>query len=166
MLSELNIRLAKIEDLNQIVSIFNQAVRARVCGVLEEVTVDGRTEWFHAFDEKKFPIYVAESNNKILGYCYLSPYRSGRQAMSAIAEISYYIDFDSHRNGIASALIQFSIDDCKRLGKESLIAVLLDINIASISLLEKFNFSKWGHYPGIIDLDGQRCSQLIYGLKL
>lgn len=166
MKSKPNIRFAEIEDLPQVMSIFNQAIRAKVCGVLKEVTLEDRLDWFNSFDQNSYPIYVAELDDKILGYCYLSPYRSGRQAMASIAEISYYIDYKAHRNGIASELVQYAIDDCDRLGKQSLLAVLLDINIPSIQLLEKFNFSLWGHYPSIIDLDGQQCSQLIYGLKL
>lgn len=166
MQSKIKIRFAKIGDLPQIVSIFNQAVRARVNGVLKEVEVNDRIDWFHNFDANDYPIYVAEIGKSIIGFCYLSPYRTGRQAMSTVAEISYYIDYESHRNGIASALIQFAISDCKRLGKDSLLAVLLDINLPSISLLEKFKFNKWGHYPGIINLHGIRCGQLIYGLRL
>ena len=85
--------------------------------------------------------------------------------MKKIAEISYYIDYSYHNQGIASRLIQHAINDCSRIGKNSLLAVLLDINKPSVSILEKFGFKKWGHYPDIIDLDGKICSQLIYGLK-
>jgi len=161
----INIRFANLNDLEAIVSILNQAIHARVNGLLEEQTIEGRTNWFNAFSQNSYPIYVAEQNNQVVGYCYLSPYRSGRQAMRKIAEISYYIDYKHHKKGIASSLIQHAINDCNRLGKNSLLAVLLDINIPSISILEKFHFEKWGEYPGVIDLDGKICSQLIYGLK-
>jgi phosphinothricin acetyltransferase len=166
MMQNLKIRFAIIEDLPQIVSILNQAVRARVNGVLEEQNAEQRLKWFTNFGKDKHPIYVAEIDNRIVGYCYLSPYRSGRQAMSKIAEISYYIDTNYHRKGVATSLIQHVIDDCHRLGKDSLLAVLLDINSPSIELLKKFNFNQWGHYPDVIDLNGKRCGQLIYGLKL
>lgn len=166
MNNNINIRTANISDLPSIVAILNQAINARVNGLLEEQTVEGRTDWFYSFDQNNYPIYVAEINNVVVGYCYLSTYRSGRQAMSKIAEISYYIDYNYHKQGIASTLIKHAIDDCKRLKKNSLLAVLLDINIPSISILEKFGFKKWGHFPDIIDLDGKICGQLIYGLKL
>ena len=166
MTNQLTIRFAKPEDLSTIVKIFNQAVRARLNGALQEFTVAERKSWFNKFNKDKHPIYVAEIKGKVVGYCYLSPYRPGRQAMNKIAEISYYIHFDYHRKGIATKLIKHAIADCKRLGKESLLAILLDANNASVAILEKFNFEKWGHYPDIIDLDGKPCGQLIYGLKL
>lgn len=166
MTTQYNIRFANDADLPAIVEIINQAVRARVNGSLREFTVAERKPWFDKFNTENYPIYVAESHGKVVGYCYLSPYRPGRQAMRKVAEISYYIHFDHHRKGIASGLIAHAIADCKRLGKESLLAILLDTNNPSITLLEKFNFERWGHYPEIIDLDGQSCGQLIYGLKL
>lgn len=166
MTNQLNIRFAQPEDLSATVKIFNQAVRARLNGSLQEFTVEEKKSWFSKFNKDKYPIYVAELNGNIVGYCYLSAYRPGRQAMNKIAEISYYIHFNHHRKGIASKLIEYAILDCKRLGKESLLAILLDTNKPSIAILEKFNFKKWGHYPDIIDLDGKQCGQLIYGLKL
>ncbi len=161
-----NIRFANYADLAEIVVIFNQAVRARVNGSLKEGTVESRSKWFSEFSQKEYPIYVAEQNNRVVGYCYLSQYRSGRQAMSKTAEISYYIDYNHHRQGIGSALIKHTINDCKRVNKNNLLAILLDKNKPSISILEKFGFKKWGCYPDIVNLDGEICSQLIYGLKL
>jgi len=166
MNQKVNIRFANSSDLAEIVIIFNQAVRARVNGSLQEETVESRSNWFNSFNQNNYPIYVAEQNNRVVGYCYLSPYRSGRQAMNKVAEISYYIDYNYHKQGIASVLIEHTINDCQRVNKNSLLAILLDKNIPSISILEKFGFKKWGYYPDIIDLDGQICSQLIYGLKL
>jgi len=162
----INIRIANGSDLAAIVAVLNQAISARVNGLLEEETVESRTQWFQNFDQNNYPIYVAERDNNIVGYCYLSPYRTGRQAMSKIAEISYYIDYNHHKQGIASALIIHAINDCSRINKNSLLAILLDKNIPSISILVKFGFKKWGHFPDIIDLDGEICSQIIYGLKL
>lgn len=165
MNKEINIRIATISDLEAIVDILNQAINARVNGLLKEETVESRTQWFNSFNPNEYPIYIAEKDNKVVGYCYLSPYRSGRQAMKKIAEISYYIDYKYHKQGIASSLIQHAINNCSRLNKNTLLAVLLDINIPSVSILEKFGFKKWGEYPDVIDLDGKICSQLIYGLK-
>ena len=166
MKNTLNIRFAEARDLPSTVAIVNQAVRARVNGSLKEFTIEEREAWFAKFDPNKYPIYVAEIDNKVVGYCYLSPYRPGRQAMAKVAEISYYIDFKYHRMGIASKLIEHAMNDCKRLEKESLLAILLDTNDASVAILEKFGFKRWGHYPEIIDLDGTSCGQLIYGRKL
>jgi phosphinothricin acetyltransferase len=131
-----------------------------------EFTVHERIDWYHTYDNNSYPLYVAEIENVIVGYCTISPYRQGRAAMSSVAEISYYLDYAYHEQGIGTALIKHAIADCKRIGKENLLAILLDINTPSIGLLEKLNFKKWGHFPDIIDLHGKKCGQLIYGLKI
>ena len=161
------IRLARPEDLSVIVKIYNQAIRSRCAtGDMDEFGVEDRQEWFKKFDPDNFPIYVAEIENTVVGYCTISPYRSGRRAMSKVAEVSYYLDYTFHGKGIGSCLLKYIISDCKRIGKQSLLAILLDINYQSIGLLEKFNFVQWGHFPGIVNMDGVECGQFVYGLKL
>jgi len=159
------IRLAVISDLEFIVNILNQAIQAGVNGLLTKQTIESKKSWFYQFNNN-YPIYVATSNEKIVGICYLTPYRPGREAMSKVAEISYYVDYSYHQKGIASALINHVIKNCETLNKNSLLAILLDKNIPSILILEKFGFKKWGHFPNIINLNNEICSQLIYGLKL
>lgn len=167
MNNNFSIRLANIKDLPFIVDIYNQAIKSRCAtGDMDEFELNERTTWFEKFDADKFPIYVAELEDKVVGYCTISPYRSGRRAMETIAEISYYLDYAYHGNGIGTAFIKHAISDCKRIGKKSLLAILLDINYPSIALLKKMNFEQWGHFPGIIYIDGVACGQLIYGLKI
>jgi len=167
MKNGLNIRFSKTSDLPFLVDIYNQAIRSgNATGDLNEFHVNDRVDWFNKYDPDEYPLYVAEIENKIVGYCSISPYRPGRKAMATVAEISYYLDYSFHGKGIATALIHHAIDDCKRIKKETLLAILLDINVQSIHLMEKFNFEKWGSFPDIIMLHDKKCSQLIYGLKI
>ena len=167
MNSASEIRLATISDLPAIVEIYNQAIDSKsATGDTEVFKVEERLTWFEKFDAEKFPIYVAEYTGRIIGYATLSPYRPGRKAMEKIAEISFYLDYAYHGMGLGSIFVEHIISDCERLGKETLLAILLDINTASIRLLEKFNFEKWGHFPELVHLNGRKCGQLIYGLNL
>ena len=161
------IRFANIADLPFIVKIYNQAIRSKnATGDIEEFDFDERIGWFEKFDNDKYPLYVAEIENSVVGYCTLSPYRPGREAMSTVAEISYYLDYSFHGKGIGAALLKYVIADCARIGKKSLLAIFLDINLPTIGLLEKLNFKKWGHLPGIIEIDRKKCGHLIFGLKI
>lgn len=167
MEKKLIIRFAKFSDLSSIVDIYNQAIRTkRDTGDTEEFHVNDRIKWFEKFDKNEYPLYIAEIANKVVGYSSLSPYRPGRKAMSTVAEISYYVDYEIHGRGIGSALLKYVISDCERIGKENLIAILLDINSHSLVILEKFKFSKWGHLPNIININKEKCGHLIYGLKI
>ena len=49
---------------------------------------------------------------------------------------------------------------------EILLAFLLDINSGSIRLLEKYGFSRWGHFPEIARFDEITCGQFVYGKHL
>ncbi len=167
MNKSLNIRLAKITDLVEIVDIYNQAIRSKYATAdMDEFNWKDRREWFHQFDEEKFPIYVAETDKKVVGYCCISHYRKGRRALQSVAEISYYLDYDFLARGIGTSLMKHAIDDCKRIGINSLLAILLDINVPSIALLKKFNFTQWGYFPDIAVIDGKKCGQFIYGINL
>lgn len=164
---ELQIRFATISDLPMITEIYNQAIRSKnATGDLEEYQPEERIEWFKKYANDEYPIYVALFQNVIVGYCTISPYRPGRKAMAQVAEISYYIDYAHHGKGVGTKLIQFVLDDCPRIDKKYLLAILLDLNKSSVGILEKFQFTQWGHFPEIVNIDGKKCGQVIYGRKL
>lgn len=111
-----NIRFAHHTDFPTLVDIYNQAIRAgNATGDTEEYQVEDRIKWLEKYDKDSYPIYVAELQNRVVGYCTLSPYRPGRKAMSGVAEVSYYLDYDFHGKGIGSALLQHAIADCPRI---------------------------------------------------
>jgi phosphinothricin acetyltransferase len=84
-------------------------------------------------------------------------------ALKHIAEISYYID-KSHRGaGVGSSLIQHAINECPRLQIKNLLALILGINIASIGIMDKFKFERWGRMPAVAEIDGEKCDHLIFG---
>ena len=163
----MNIRIANENDFADIIAIYNHAVDEKFATAdTEYVTLESRKEWFAQHSLDTYPIYVAEENNEIVGWCSLSPHRPGRKALRRIAEISYYIHKDHRRKGIANSLITHTIISAKALGFNNLISILLDLNKTSIYILEKFGFEKWGHLPNVAEIDGVICGQYIYGRKL
>jgi len=167
MNSKLNIRFAEKDDLSALVEIYNQAIRSKTStGDMTEFTVEERVDWFNKFDPNTYPIYVAELNNKVVGYGTISPYRPGRKALDKTAEISFYVDYADHKQGIGSTILNHAISDCERIGKEVLLAFLLDINTSSIGLLKKYGFEEWGRFPTVFELDEVKCGHLIYGVNL
>lgn len=164
---EYSLRIAKREDLSRLNEIYNEAIRTRRCtGHMVEFAPEERLDWFLAHPEDKYPIYVCETDGKIIGYVHISPYKE-RHAFEGDVEITYYLDFDHHGLGIGSAMMDFMLKRTKELGYEFVIATLLSLNEKSIGLLEKFGFSRWGRLPQIMNMGGgTRCDFLIYGLKL
>jgi len=163
----LNIRLATINDYNEIVAIYNHAVDEKFATAdTEHITLESRKNWFEQHSAKTYPIFVAEENDEVIGWCSLSPHRPGRKALRTVAEISYYIHKDHRRKSVANNLITYTINSAKNLHFKNLISILLDMNKTSIHILEKFGFEKWGHLPNIAEIDGVICGQYIYGKKL
>ena len=162
--SEKMIRLARKNDLQSIVEIYNQAILHRfVTADLDPVTVDDRLSWFNEHTPDEFPVYVLEDDRKIIGWCSLSSYRDGRKALLRTAEISCYIDYNHHGKGAGTELLNYVIDDCKRINKHVLFAIVLEKNINSMKLLEKFGFSKWGFLPDVADFDGVLYGHFYFG---
>lgn len=161
---ELKIRNANHNDWQRIIDIYNQAVLEKgKTADTDILTVEERKDWLSLHLDPKHPILLAELESQIVGWCSLSPHRPGRKALDKTAEISYYIDSNFRKRGIASSLIYASIETAKNNGIKNLFAILLDINTVSVLLLEKFQFEKWGHLPKVAEIDGNVCGQFIYG---
>jgi phosphinothricin acetyltransferase len=158
------LRNALKSDWQSIIDIYNQAVlEIGKTADTEQQTVAGRKNWLEQHLSPKYPIILAETNSKIVGWCSLSPHRPGRKALERTAEISYYIDRDFRKKGIATTLIKAAIVKAKERDIKTLFAILLDINTPSVNLLEKMGFEKWGHLPNVAEIDGEICGQFIYG---
>lgn len=163
----MNIRTAKREDLESIVEIYNHAIVAgQKTADITPVTVENRIDWFEEHTPDKYPILVAEIDGRVVGYLTTSAYRPGRMALRYTAEVSYFVHDDHHRQGIATRLLQYAIDMCPSLHIKTLFAILIDNNEASIQLLEKFGFEKWGYMPRVAEFDGIEYGHVYYGLRV
>ncbi|MCB9249751.1 MAG: N-acetyltransferase [Ignavibacteriales bacterium] len=161
---KIKIRIADYKDWQSIIDIYNQAVLEKdKTADTQPITVEERKDWLQQHSLYKYPILLAEINNIIVGWCSISPHRPGRKALEITAEISYYINKNYRKKGVGSFLIEEAISSSRKKGIKNLFAILLDINLDSVSILEKFGFQKWGHLPNVAEIDGKTCGQFIYG---
>jgi L-amino acid N-acyltransferase YncA len=160
-------RHATIDDLPAIARICNQAIKAGDANAFTEpLHVEDLKNWFNDHHPDSFPIYIIQSAMVVIGWGALSPYRKERKGFRFTAEISFYIDYDYHAKGFGKALINFILNDCTRVEVTNVVAIMLDINPPSEAILRQFGFEKWGHLPGIVNLNGKICGQFIYGRKI
>lgn len=163
----MEIRIANEDDFEAVIKIYNHAVDEKFATAdTEYVTIESRKEWFEQHSPGTYPIYIAEENAQIVGWCSLSPHRPGRKALRKVAEISYYIHKAHRKKGVANSLITHTIKSAKSLGFKNLISILLELNEPSIYILEKFGFEEWGHLPNVAEIEGRICGQYIFGKKI
>ena len=160
------IRHAHIDDLEVIVDIYNQAIASWFqTAFTEPQDVAGRIDWFNGHD-RHFPLFVYDVDGDVAGWLSIAPYRAGRGALRHTVEISYFIDRNFRHQGIGTRLLDYGINAARQLGYKTALAIIIDANVASINLVEKFGFEQWGLLPGAVEFDGQECNHLYYGLKL
>ena len=164
---KVHVRTSVIADLPKIIDIYNQAVPTRRSTANTiPWTIESRRDWFKEHEPDKHPIFVAEVDRQVVGWCSLSAYRPGRLALRFTAEISYYVDNHFQRQGIGKALIRHAKETCPLLNIKNLIAVIIDRNEPSKKILEKLGFEQWAYLPLVLDFDGEEFGEYYYGIRV
>lgn len=159
-----HIRIATEDDVPAISTIYNQAVAAGFQTAHTEAVDENYVRQLLAeHPADTYPVFIAEHNEVVLGWCGLSAYRPGRGALRSTAEISYYVHEDYQGQRIGTALIEHAVETAPKLGFRALFAILLDKNPRSVGLLRKFEFVQWGHMPDIAEFAGEHCGHLYFG---
>ncbi|MEN9355169.1 MAG: hypothetical protein RL318_2494 [Fibrobacterota bacterium] len=160
------IRNAQEADIPALVRIYNQAILEGLrTGDTEPVDQVERAAWLREHDVLH-PVLVAELQGIVVGYVSLSSYRKGRAALQRTAEISYYVDQEHRRSGVASALLQAAFDFSEGHDLRTLIAIVIAANTASIALLERFGFTLWGTLPDVVEYGEKTLDHLYFGRRI
>ncbi|RYL93923.1 N-acetyltransferase family protein [Sporolactobacillus sp. THM7-4] len=137
------IREAKIDDLPDMLDIYNDAVRTLTATFdIEEQSLEERRGWYQSHSER-YPLIVAESDGKVVGYCSLSKYREKKAYIHSV-ELSIYISKDYRRKGIGTRLMKEIIARAQKLKYHTIISGITGGNGGSQALHEKFGFSYIG----------------------
>ena len=98
-------RVARREDLPQIVAIYNATIPSRlVTADLESVSVASRVRWFEEHSPDFRPLWVVDAEGQVAGWLSFSSFY-GRPAYNRTAELSVYVHAEFRKRGIASYLL-------------------------------------------------------------
>ena len=141
----MEIRVARREDLQQLLDIYNYEVVHGVATLdLQPKSLEEWGRWFDAHNIKNHPLLVAEQAGRVAGYASLSPYRS-KEAYRSTVELSIYIGPDFRRQGVATALMEAILREARQDPEtHTVVSVITDGNEASRKLHEKFGFTYCG----------------------
>lgn len=159
----LTIRVATIDDLPQIVDIYNQSVTTKQATAdLTTVTVADRQAWFDAHTGRR-PLVVAQNaENQLLGWGSLSDLYA-RPAYHISSEISVYVANEAKGQGVGKALVNHLLQVAPSCGVQQVVALIFAHNTPSLGLFKTLGFEKWGNFKQVCDMDGFIADVVILG---
>lgn len=156
------IRKAGSVDIPGLNLIYNNIIcEGGATGNLQPMSADAFTAWFHSHQQSPYYIHVVEIAGIAAGYFYFSPWRSGREAFSHTAELSFYLSGEYRGCGLGDVMVSRGKQLGTEAGIEVLLAIVLEVNKKSISLLQKHGFKQGGYFPGIAKISSEVCGQYI-----
>ncbi|ANW05384.1 GNAT family N-acetyltransferase [Bradyrhizobium icense] len=143
------VRDAIIEDAQCILEIYNFAVTKTTAVWSEEPSdIALRQAWFRERTARGFPILVAESAGRLVGFASFGDFRPWPGYRHTV-ENSVYVAPWIHRQGVGRALMQSLIDRGVALGKHVMVAGIEETNTASIRLHNSLGFREVGRMPHV-----------------
>ena len=142
---EIKIRPYQIADCQAIVDIINYNIlHSTALYDYHPRTVAQQETIFQEKIDKGFPVIVAETNGKVIGFGYYSEFRF-REAYKFTVEHSVYVHKEYTGNGIGSTLLKELIELAKLQKLHTIIGVIDSENKGSISFHERMGFKVSGH---------------------
>jgi len=139
------IRAVEVTDAERVAAIYNHYIEHTIVTFEEEPlpveAVAARIARFMA----DYPWLVYERDGRVAGYAYAAPWHE-RSAYRRSAETTVYVDADSLRLGIGSALYQALLQILRERGYHSAAGGIALPNDASVALHEKLGFRKVAHF--------------------
>lgn len=161
--NKMGIFLPSIDDLTDIVAIYNMAVPSKsITADLTPIRTNMRTAWFHEhLHNPKRPIYVLKQldngvdggKGRLVGWGSFSDLYA-RPAYHISSEISLYLHPDYQQNGIGRTLLTWMLQQASGLGIKNVVALIFAHNQPSLALFKRLEFVQWGYMPQVCDMDG------------
>jgi phosphinothricin acetyltransferase len=138
------IRKALEKDVPGILEIYNDAILSTTAVyTYDPHSLALMQQWFKDKQEKGFPVFVAELEQKIAGFASYGPFRPW-PAYKHTVEHSIYVHKDFRRQGIAQLLLTALIGQAKADRLHTIVAGIDSENTVSIGLHEKLGFRDVG----------------------
>lgn len=135
------IRRAEARDADDLARIYNQAMRPGVYATCDVTPVshENRLDWL-AHHPDPYPAWVYENEaGQVVGWCSLSPV-SVRPGIPGIGEDSTYVDAACRFHGVGRAMLAHLITEARGLGFHTLVSIVFEKNIASLSTRLRYGF--------------------------
>jgi L-amino acid N-acyltransferase YncA len=145
----ITIRQAEEKDLPHMLEIYNDIIlHTTAVYEYEPHTLEMRKQWFETKQQQGFPVFVAEEENKIIGFSSFGKFRAWA-AYKYSVENSVYVKASERGKGIGKLLMPPLIDAAKKLNMHTIIASIDATNEASLRLHKNFDFEEVAHFKEV-----------------
>lgn len=141
----IKIRMATLEDAGALLAIYKPYVENTVISFEYEVPSEEEFKSRIAHTLEKFPYLVAEKEGKILGYAYVSPFKT-RAAYDWAVETTIYLDEASKGLGIGRKLYETLENIVSKQNIINVNACIAYANPESIKFHEKLGYKTVAHF--------------------
>lgn len=141
-----NIRPARLEDFEEIYSIFQRVLRTgdTYYYTPEEMTPERAMAYWISAPETH--CFVADVDNCVEAMSAIRPYRTGRG--NHIANAAFVVDPDHRGHGIGRGLAEFTLKEAARLGYKAIIFhAVISTNTAAVKLWRSLGMEIVGTLP-------------------
>ena len=91
---------------------------------------------------------ITSENGEILGFCQLKPYRP-QSTFERTVEVTYFLKESATGKGIGKEILEYLIQDAKRLGKKHILASISGDNAVSLKFHKNNGFTECGRFKNI-----------------
>ena len=144
-----NIRNAHEGDIAGILAIYNYVILNTTAVYSDHPhTLDMRLAWYHDRISSGFPVFVAESEGKVVGFSSFGHFRVW-PCYRYTVENSVYVHHDHYGKGISKLLLQPLIDRAREMNLHAMIAGIDAENEISYKLHQSFGFVEVAHFKEV-----------------
>ena len=142
--TSLTIRPAREADLPTLTDIYNAAVTGTdFTGHLAPLFLEERRPWWLAHQDPRYPVLVAEVDDKVLGYASLSQWYD-TPVYAHTAESSLYLSASAQGRGLGTTLMRALLDEARRMGHHVVLSRIWSENLPSIAMCRKCGYETIG----------------------
>ena len=142
-------------DIRAITDIYNASVIAGGSTAdLQSQSFEQRLAWV-ASHQEPYGVYVIESDGDddgvaneraIVGFGALSVFYD-RPGYDGVVDLAYYIAPDWQGRGVGTAMLEFLLQEARRLHMRKAIGIIFADNAGSTALMRRFGFTQFGLLP-------------------
>lgn len=156
----MQIRPATPDDLDQILTIYNQGIADRTATLeTEPKDLAYMTNWLTNRDPR-YSVLVATEGAALLGYAALGPY-SPRAAYRRVADLSIYIARDARGKGVGGRLLEALEEQARENDFHKIVLFTFPFNDLGQGLYRKRGFREVGVFQEQGELDGKLVDVMI-----